>query len=107
MATHCKARPLIMNLREPGSAPPTPWQCEMAAVASTLRKLLPAAGRAGTPPRTLWWGAGYSDLPAECAREIGSEAIFADSDPRRLRRSKAMAGDQPNLAMPQNVQIAG
>lgn len=84
-----------MNLREPGSAPPTPWQCEMAAVASTLRKLLPAAGRAGTPPRTLWWGAGYSDLPAECAREIGSEAIFADSDPRRLRRSKAMAGDQP------------
>ena len=84
MATHCKARPLIMNLREPGSAPPTPWQCEMAAVASTLRKLLPAAGRAGTPPRTLWWGAGYSDLPAECAREIGSESRRISGHVRQL-----------------------
>lgn len=83
-----------MNLSEPSTARVTPWQRELSGIAAALRERFSAIASMGGPAHMLWWGAGYSDLSSACREEISSDVIFADSDPRRLRRSKALASEQ-------------
>lgn len=83
-----------MNLSEPSIARLTPWQRELSGIAAALRERFSAAASMSDSTRTLWWGAGYSDLLSACRDKISSDVAFADSDPRRLRRSKALCGEQ-------------
>ncbi|RZJ62666.1 MAG: hypothetical protein EON49_01510 [Acidovorax sp.] len=82
-----------MNLLEPPIARLTPWQREISGIAAALRERFSATAPMGSSSSMLWWGAGYSDLLSSCSDQISRDVVFADNDPRRLRRSKAMAGE--------------
>ena len=83
-----------MNLSEPSTARLTPWQRELSGIAAILRERFSAASSRDDSTRMLWWGAGYSGLLSTCRDQISRGVVFADSDPQRLRRSKALAGEQ-------------
>jgi SAM-dependent methyltransferase len=59
----------------------------------------PAKGR---PTRTLWWGAGYSGLPAvpaqHLAQGVAHDILAVDTDPRQLRRCSAPPGTAARTA---------
>lgn len=75
----------------PAAQSGTPWQRALAGLADGLRAHLPTQPP-GRPARTLWWGAGWSDLMADAALDAGGELLLADTEPRRLRRGSALAG---------------
>lgn len=72
----------------------TAWQRELSSLTVTVRERLAADSASGRSSRTLWWGGGYSDLLPVCAQSADGEVLVADVDPRRLRRSGSLAGEQ-------------
>lgn len=72
-------------------APATPWGQGVARLARVVQQRL-AEAPAQEPPRTLWWGGGYSELLSLCGPAPGQPPLVADTDPRRLRRAAAAAG---------------
>lgn len=86
-----------MNSPEPAARPVSPWQRDLFAIAGVLDERVRAHAQA-EPERaahTLWWGAGYSaGLLSACAYATAGSVILADTDPRRLQRSRDAIGGQ-------------
>lgn len=91
-----------MNSPDPATHYASAWQRELLAIASILDARVQAHVQAEPDgaAHALWWGAGYSELLTTCACATAGRVILADTDPRRLQRSRdALGGQSSTVAL--------
>ena len=88
-----------MNMPDTAATRLDPWQRELMHIASQVIDDFGQEKRVTDSPRTLWWGAAYSDLLAICADALRGELLMADHEPRILRKSTALVAQSRTVRL--------